>query len=124
MNTMAKQRGVTAIGWLIILALIGFFAFITLKLFPLYAENFSVVASLKSLKNEPQITKKSKPEILRLIERRFDINDVKNASKRDIVIEKRGGVLTIKCVYTVSTKLFGPLSIVADFEEKVEVVGN
>ena len=68
MNTLAKQRGVTAIGWMVILGLIGFFALIALKLFPMYSENFSVISSLKSLQNEPQVTQKTKAEILRLID--------------------------------------------------------
>jgi hypothetical protein len=124
MNTLAKQRGVTAIGWLVILGLIGFFVFIGLKLFPLYAENFSVVSSLKSLQNEPQVTRKTKQEITKLIMSRFSINDVKNATRSCLDISKRNAVLTVTCSYSVTTELFGPLSLVADFEESVEVVGN
>lgn len=124
MNTMAKQRGVTAIGWLVILGLIGFFVFLGLKLFPMYAENFSVVSSLKSLENEPQVTRKSKQEIINLVMKRFQINDVKNATRGCIDVSKRNAVLTVTCSYTVTAKLFGPLSLVADFEESIEVVGN
>lgn len=124
MNTMAKQRGVTAIGWLVILSLIAFFVFIGLKLFPIYAENFSVVSSLKSLKNDESITKKSSSEIKSIIMRRLQINGVYSITKKNITIEKRGGFLTVTCKYTVTAELAGPLSLVANFEEVVEVRGS
>jgi hypothetical protein len=124
MQTLKRQQGVTGIGWLIILGLIAFFVLIGLRLFPIYAENFSVVSSLNSLKNEPQVTKKSKADVLGLILKRFQINDVKNVNRKDINITKRGGVLTVSVKYDVKTKLFGPLSLVAEFDESVEVIGN
>jgi hypothetical protein len=124
MKTLKRQQGVTGVGWLIILGLIAFFVFIGLRLFPIYAENFNVVTSLKSLKNEPQVTRKSKADIQRLILNRFQINDVKNAGHKNISITKRAGVLTVSVKYDVRTKLFGPLSLIAEFDESVEVVGN
>ena len=124
MQTLKRQQGMTGIGWLIVLGLIAFFVLIGLRLFPIYVENFNVVASLKSLKNEPQVTKKSKKDILRLITNRFQINDVENAGRKNISISKRGGVLTVSVKYDVKTKLFGDLSLIAEFDESVEVIGN
>ncbi|MGD9000420.1 MAG: DUF4845 domain-containing protein [Granulosicoccaceae bacterium] len=123
-NMVARQRGVTAIGWLIILALIAFFVFLGLKLFPMFAENLSVVSSLKSLENEPSITKQSNAEIIKKIERRFQINDVKNASRKNITISRAGGVLTINCQYEVVQKLGGPISVLAEFDESVEIIAH
>lgn len=123
-NMVARQRGVTAIGWLIILALIAFFVFLGLKLFPMFAENLSVVSSLESLQREPSITKKSNPEIMKLIERRFSINNVENASRKNISISRAGGVLTINCQYEVVQKLGGPISVLAEFDETVEIIAN
>ena len=48
-NMVKKQRGVTFIGWCIILAIIGFFVLITLRLFPLYNEMFEVITAMKSV---------------------------------------------------------------------------
>lgn len=123
-NMVAKQRGVTAIGWLIILALIAFFVFLGLKLFPMFAENLSVVSSLESLQKEPSITKKSNQEIIKLIERRFQINNIKHAKRQNITITRSGGVLTINCQYDVVQKLGGPISVLAEFDETVEIIGN
>jgi len=124
MKTLKQQQGVTGIGWLIILGLIAFFVFIGLRLFPIYMENFNVVTSLKSLEKEPQVTKRSKADVQTLIMKRFQINDVKNATRKDVSVSKRSGVLLVSVKYDVKTKLFGPLSLIAEFDESVEVIGN
>lgn len=124
MRTLKQQKGVTAIGWLIILGLIAFFVMIALRLFPIYAEKYNIVASLNSLTKEPQVTRKSKADIQKLILRRFLINDVKNAGRKNITITKRAGVLNVTVKYQVKTKLFGELSLVADIDESVEVIAN
>ena len=124
MKTLKQQRGMTAIGWLIVLAMVAFFVLIGLRLFPIYIEKFSVVSSIESLKNEAQVTRKTNSEIKSLILKRFQINDVKNATRKNITISKRGGVLTASVKYEVKTKLFGDLSLIAEFDESVEVIGN
>ncbi|MGD8514165.1 MAG: DUF4845 domain-containing protein [Granulosicoccaceae bacterium] len=90
----------------------------------MFAENLSVVSSLESLQREPSITKKSNPEIMKLIERRFSINNVENASRKNISISRAGGVLTINCQYEVVQKLGGPISVLAEFDETVEIIAN
>jgi len=120
MNTMKNQRGVTGLGWLIILSLIAFFAFLALKLFPIFVENFNVKTALKSLKSEAGIEKKSFLKIRGLLIRKLDINDVKNVGAKDIKVNKRKGKLYVTVKYTVKQPLTGPLSLVADFEERME----
>lgn len=124
MKTLKRQQGMTGISWLIVLGMIAFFVSLGLRLFPIYSENFNVVSSLNSLKDEPHITKKSKGDIKRLILNRFQINDVKNAGRNNIEVIKRKGVLTVTVEYDVRTKWFGALSIIVDFDESVEIVSN
>ena len=75
MQTLKTQRGMTAIGWIIVLGLIAFFVLLALRLTPGYLEYFSVASSIESLENEPGITEKSPPEIRSLIDKRFQVND-------------------------------------------------
>ena len=46
MKTLKRQQGMTGIGWLIILGMIGFFVSLGLRLFPVYSENFNVSSSI------------------------------------------------------------------------------
>ena len=67
MRSLHQQKGVTAIGWLIILALIGFFVMLTLKMLPSYLEYFKVVSTLESLEKEPGFS--SPAEIKKMAEK-------------------------------------------------------
>ena len=44
-SLLAKQRGMTGLGWLTVLALIGFFSLMILKLAPIYLDHYSVASS-------------------------------------------------------------------------------
>jgi cytochrome c biogenesis protein CcdA len=76
----------TAIGWLLVLGLIAFFTLITLRLVPLYLEYAKVASALESLENEPGITRKTKTEIVNMMQKRFDVNDVNNVSAKEIKV--------------------------------------
>ena len=52
MRALTRQRGMTGIGWLIVLGLIGFFALLTLKMVPSYLEYYKIVATLDSIAEE------------------------------------------------------------------------
>ena len=46
MKGLHKQRGMTAIGWMLVLGLIAFFTLVTLRLLPMYMEYTKVVSVL------------------------------------------------------------------------------
>lgn len=124
MKGLHKQRGMTAIGWLMVLGLIAFFTLIVLRLAPMYLEYTKVVSVLESLQNEPGITRKQKSEIRRLIARRFDVNDVRELDPKQAVIVQKGNTLTVKMDYEKRTNMFGNIDLVAKFNKEVKVVAN
>jgi hypothetical protein len=124
MKGLQKQRGMTAIGWIIVLGLIAFFTLVTLRLAPLYLEYSKVSSVLESLKNEPGITRQSKAEIQRLITRRFEINDVRDLDPKIAEIESRNGRLTVVMDYERRTNMVGNIDLVVKFNKSIEVVAN
>jgi hypothetical protein len=124
MNTRTRQQGVTAIGWLIILGLIAFFTLLTLKIVPIYIENYSVKSVLKSLKQEAGITRKTKREILTLVDKRFNINNINRVTYRDVVVEQKGGVLTVIIKYDAKEKIAGNISVLIEFNNSIRIVAN
>ena len=124
MDRWHHQRGMTAIGWMLVLGLIGFFALITLKLFPLYMEFGKVSSVFESLENEPGITRKSRSEIVSLIDKRFDVNDVRNVDPKATKVSKDKGVLSVSIQYERREHLFANIEVIATFDKQVEVVAN
>lgn len=124
MDKWHHQRGMTAIGWLLVLGLIAFFTLITLRLVPLYLEFAKVASVFESLEGEPGITRMSKPEIIGLIQKRFDVNDVANISARETKISKDKGRLNVSIHYERREHLVSNIDVVATFDKNVEVIAN
>lgn len=124
MSSVQKQRGMTAIGWIIVLGLIAFFTLVTLRLVPLYLEYSKVASVLESLQNEPGITRQTKADVQRLIGRRFEINDVRNLDPKIAEVESRSGRLTVTMDYERRTNMVGNIDLVVRFNKSIEVVAN
>lgn len=119
MNRLSKQKGMTVIGWIFVLALIAFFSLITMKIVPMYSEYFNVVAALEAVGKELKRGPMSKSEILASIERRFQINYVQKVTRKDIKITKTGRRKTVTAKYEARENLFGNIDIVIRFEKTV-----
>ncbi len=124
LHGLKKQQGMTGLGWLTILFLIGFFAFLGVKIIPIYLENYQVKSVVKSLKQEPMITKKTVGEIRKLIKKRLKINSVYDLKKENIKIKKSGGLLTVEIAYEVRKPMLSNIFVVVSFSDKVELVSN
>ena len=124
MNMRKAQRGVTGAGWLIILAIIGFFILLLLKLGPIYLDHYRVKATLESLKEEPLITQKTPREIRTLLKKRFDVNYVTSVTPDDLEIKRKPGILEVTLDYEARTGIIGNVDALVSFSDHVEIVGN
>jgi hypothetical protein len=124
MNSIHKQRGMTAIGWVLIFLLIAVVTLVTLKLLPIYLDGYSVKSSLESIKSEHNIAKKSSLDIKRMLLKRLDINMVDEVTKDDIYIDKSRGSMIVEVDYEVRKKLLGNLDVVVSFYHSIEVPTN
>jgi hypothetical protein len=132
MNKMLnEQRGVTFLGWCIILAIIAFFVMITLRLFPLYNEKMIVTSAMNSVGNRPDAASMTEREVLRSFltsvqvggSQRFDDRTVKQYAK----VEKpktKGGARLLTVTFEVRNKFYQDIDFVLNFDQSVELKGN
>lgn len=119
------QKGMTAIGWLVVLGLIAFFSLIVLRLAPMYLEYAKVESVMDSLRNEPGITSQSRMQILKLVENRFDVNDVRKVDpKKAVKISKDKGVMTVRVEYERREHLMANIDIVGTFDKEIRIIAN
>ena len=118
MQSLKRQRGMTAIGWLIVLALIGFFVLLTLRMLPSYLEYFKVASSLDSLKKETLATPM---EVRKLLERRFDVSYVETITPKDVSIKSAGAAWNVTAKYDSRVHLFANVDVVMSFNKQVRV---
>ena len=124
MKMQHRQRGMTGAGWLLVLVLIGFFSLLTIKLAPIYMQNYTIKTVLASLEGEPLITKKSVGEIRKMIKRRLKVNGVYEMDKDAITITRDGGVTTVDISYEVQEHMAGNIDLLVFFSDSVELVSN
>lgn len=117
-----KQQGLTLISIIIILLLIAFFTLLTLKIAPIYINHSRVMNSLNAIKNKPDIEKKSRYQVINLLQKSFNINYVEKVTKEDITIVKHGPFyLHVRIEYEVIEPIFGNLSVLVQFDDFIEV---
>ena len=79
MNMKNTQKGITFIGFAVMLCVVGFFVYAGMKLFPAYTEYYGVVKSMKLLQNEVGIQTATLEEIRRKLNVQFDLQYVDEA---------------------------------------------
>ena len=111
---ISKQRGLTLIGFLLVLALALFVAYLGMKIVPIYLNHYSVVSSMKSLAEEENIGTMSEARMRDLLSRKFSTSYVKHVGARDVKFE-RGTGLEAVAEYEVREDLIGNMDVVVSF---------
>ncbi len=119
-----RQQGMTGIGWMTVLFLIGFFALLIFKFAPIYLEHYEVKAILESFKEEPLITQKSKHEITNMFMSRLITNGIRDIKKDAISVDKKPGILKIGIKYFVRKPMVGNIETIVSFNDEIELVSN
>jgi DNA-dependent RNA polymerase auxiliary subunit epsilon len=119
MQSLKRQNGMTAIGWLIVLALIGFFVLLTLRMLPSYLEYYKVVSSLDSLQKETDLS--TPADIRKLLDRRFNISYVESIQPKDVDIKAVGPNFRVIADYESRKHIFANVDVVMSFYKEVLV---
>jgi hypothetical protein len=125
MQSTSRQRGMTFWGMLFVLGVIAVVMFLIFKLFPVYLGDFKVKAALDSLARQHDIATMSKTDIASALEKRFDIDDVRDVDlKRGLTIEPRGRARVVRIRYEVIVPIVANISALIEFDHAREVAGS
>lgn len=116
-----RQEGMTMIGWLILIAVIGFFAVFIIRLFPIYMEHFNVKSSLNSLATDTDVRGGGAGSIRDHLDKRLQINDVSDVNDDDITITQNDTGYQVNITYDVKTSFIYNISFLVHFNDTVEV---
>ena len=111
-----KQGGLSLLGFLVVLAVVGFAAYIGMKLFPMYQEYYSVRTALKSLSNEPGVGDMDPARIQDLFFRKLYISYSENVKPQNVKFERTDGGWKMRVFYEVRRPLVGNLDVVGNFD--------
>lgn len=120
MKNLKYQRGMTGIAWMIVIALIMFFAYVAILLLPIYLENNSVKSVIGDLADgDDKFT--TATQLRKIINRRLDINMATSVSSSDITISRDANIFVVTIDYEVREPFLGNIDLLFTFNSEVEV---
>ncbi|HUO79956.1 MAG TPA: DUF4845 domain-containing protein [Steroidobacteraceae bacterium] len=116
-----RERGMTTVGLIILVAFVGLFVYAGIRLLPIYLEYFNVLRSVEGLKSDAESGLR---QMQISLEKRFDIEDIKSLNYKDIEIKKEGGGWSAHIEYDAQTPFVGNVGFVVHFDKTVLLAGS
>ncbi len=118
-----RQGGMTLIGFVVVLAVLGLFAYVGMKLVPMYSEYYAVKQAMKGLAQEPGIANRDPSKIKDLFFRRLYISYAENVKEEDIKFERLdAGGWKMTVAYELRKPMMGNLDVVGKFNATEDLV--
>jgi hypothetical protein len=122
----SKQSGITLIGMLIIIVVVGFFAYMAMKLLPSYSEYMGVTKAMNQIATEGT-NGKSLDEIRRnlMFKLGFQYVDDSTIKPSDITITRdSGGASNLNVIYDKQIPFMYNIDFLLHFSKSVQLQGN
>jgi len=119
-----RQVGVTAIGWLFLLAPLAVVIYAGIRLAPVYLNYMKVVKAMEGTVGELKAGGVSPQSIRTAIDKHFEIDMVEYPTTKDMKITKDGASWIVESQYDDDAPLFANLSLHVTFDKKVKIGGG
>lgn len=116
-----RQRGITAIGFLIIAALVVAVGFAALKLAPIYLEHMKIVSVLEDVKEELDGQNASIALIRSAIGKRLNVEMINVLKKEQFTIKKSEMGYSVRAQYADETPYIANVYLLVRFNDAVEI---
>ncbi len=107
----ARQRGISIVGLIFIVAVLGFLAIVGLRVAPTFVEYRAIQSAVKKAKASAN----SVSEIQKAFDRSAAIDDITTLTGKDLDIQKTADDLLVSFAYNKKIPLFGPVSLSIDY---------
>ena len=119
-----QQRGMTALGVVLLLALFGTIAFGVLQMVPVYLESMKIAQVLNKVKTEFDGQNATIVDIRKSLGKSVNIEDLRAVDyEKDFVIKRsKEGGYTVSMTYARKRLFVANLYLLAEFDHVVEIV--
>jgi len=115
------QRGITAIGWLILMIPVAIVFYAGIRVSPLYLNYMKVVHSLDSVATEISNEGQTADGLRNAVDKHFQIESVDYPDKKDLKITRVNNVWQIEANYDDQSPLFSNIAILITFDKIVKL---
>ena len=110
-----NQGGMTLIGFVIVLGVVGVFIYMGMKLIPMYSEYYAVKQALKEISQESDISQQDPSAIKDKFFKRLYISYAENVKPEDVKIARKDSGYTMTVDYEVRRPLIANIDVVGHF---------
>ncbi|MBL0163089.1 MAG: DUF4845 domain-containing protein [Xanthomonadales bacterium] len=118
-----RASGITLIGFLMLLCVIGFFGYLAMRLVPMYVEYMGVVKAMEQVKAEPNAANMDPAQVRSLLMLKFDTQYVDDNAipPQAIRVVRQGNSSTLSITYERRVPFVYNLELVGTFEKSVSL---
>ncbi len=116
-----RQRGMTFLGLLCVLALAGVVVYAGIRLVPVYINYMKVASVMQQVAGEFKGGGADEISIRRALERRWGIEDIETPSYKDIEITRGDGNISMHAAYADVVPYISNVSLSVSFEKTVTI---
>jgi hypothetical protein len=113
------QRGVTVLGWLLLLIPVAIIGYAGIRVTPFYINYFRVIKALEQTASESKGEAVNPVDVHNSLQRRFDVEYVDKPDAKDIDVHRDGEHWVAVAKYEEVAPLFGNLSLLMEFDKQV-----
>ena len=119
----SKQTGITLIGFLIMLMIVGFFGFMAMKLVPAYTEYMGVTKAMEQMVTDG--AGKSPDQVRKDLIKKLDFQYVSDdtITPQDIAIKRNGNAAELSVSYDKRIPFMYNIDFLVHFEKSVVIQG-
>ena len=118
---LKRQQGMTMIGILFVLALIGVIGYAGMRILPLYLNYMKVARSMEATAAEFKGDSVDQAALRRTLEKHWQIEDIDSVEAKDVEINKGEGVTTMHVAYDDSAPYIANVSLTVHFDKTSKV---
>jgi hypothetical protein len=120
-NLRQRQRGMTFIGLLCVLALAGVVVYAGIRLAPVYLNYMNIVRTMEATAAEVKGDNPDPGAIRSALERHWEIESITGVDFKDIEISKDDDGISLHVMYNDSEPYLGNVSLTVHFDKTVKV---
>lgn len=115
------QRGMTLIGFILVLAVAGVFIYMGMKLIPMYSEYFAVKQAMEQMSKDAGMASYDAARIKDLFTRRMETSYAENVKPEHVKLVRKdsGWLMTVE--YEVRRPLIANIDVVGHFKAEKDI---
>ena len=120
-KSLQKQKGLTFISWVIIIAFIGFHFMVGIRVMPILADAYTIEKVWKELSSDTSLVGANPRKIRQAITRKLRVNNVNLLKSENIKVKKSKGNYVVTANYEPRGKIVGKMDFIMTFTHEAKI---